>query len=293
MNFSFDILSQISSGTNMFSQTELKLANFVLANPAAVLQLSISELAEACGLSIATVSRFCKRLSLNGYQEFRLELMKAVSNSADTPKSDDMSVHEQDDIQQLIRKVHSIHQYSLSKSMEDLDPVSVASAADLLNSADNVHLFGCGSMLWCAMNAKLQFMQVSTKFHCEIDPAIQALGASLMTDKSVAIVFSYTGSTRDIIEITKTAKQRGAKIITITRYTQSILADLSDVILLCGVSEGAYQTGSACVKVSVLYIIDVLYTEYCRRNAKECQLNKESTSLAVIGKLNPLKNKKK
>ncbi|MEG1446985.1 MAG: MurR/RpiR family transcriptional regulator [Ruthenibacterium sp.] len=293
MNFSFDILSQISSGTNMFSQTELKLANFITADPNAALQLSISELAQACGISIATVSRFCRRLSLNGYQEFKLELMKAVSNSADIPKADDMSVHTQDDIAQLIQKVHTIHQYSLTKSMEDLDPVCVAKAVSLLESADAVHLFGSGSMLLCAMNAKLQFMQVSSKFHCDIDPAVQALGASLMTSNSVAIVFSYTGSTRDIIEITKAAKRRGAKIITITRYTQSILAELSDVILLCGVSEGPFQTGSACVKASVLYIIDVLYTEFCRRNPEESQRNKESTSLAVIGKLNPLKDKKK
>ena len=83
MNYSFNLLSQIASGSNMFSPSEQKMAAFILSNPNQVLTLSISELANACDTSVATVSRFCRRLSLNGYAEFRMELAKTLGTTSE------------------------------------------------------------------------------------------------------------------------------------------------------------------------------------------------------------------
>lgn len=289
MNFSFDILSQISSGANMFSQTELKLAEYVLANPNLVIALSITELADNCGVSLATVSRFCKRLSLNGYQEFRLELMKSMTNIQDNKEIKSTELLPTDTTLELMEKVNLIHHDALAKSLTALSPTLVKEAVDFIAAANDVHFFGSGSMLFTAMTAKFRFMQISTKFNCEMDPAIQALSTSLMTNESVAVIFSYTGSTRDIVEIAKMAKARNAKIITVTRYSQSPLVELSDIVLICGVSEGPFQAGSSSVQAGLTYIIDVLFTEFFRRNPKQSQINKEKTSVAVIGKIHPLK----
>lgn len=290
MNFSFDILSQISSGANMFSPAELKLSNFILMDPERVLSLSISDFAESCEVSVATVSRFCKRLSLNGYSEFRMELAKAVSSSAISQEDGTTALQSDDSVSTLISKVQALHAYALSKASENLDPAAVTTAATLIDRARDVHFFGTGSMLFIAMIAEIQFMQVSPKFQCAMDAPIQALNASLMTSESVAVVFSYTGSTRDIVEVAKIVKEQKATLITITRYAHSPLADISDVVLICGVREGPFQMGSAPVKTGMLYIIDVLYTEYCRRRPEEAQRNKEKTSLlGVIGKIHPLK----
>lgn len=290
MNFSFDILSQISSGANMFSPAELKLSNFVLSEPEKALSLSISEFADSCEVSVATVSRFCKRLSLNGYPEFRMELAKAVSTASISQEDGVTSLQTDDSVSTLISKVQALHSYALTKAWENLDPGAVSAAVSLIQDARDVHFFGTGSMLLIAMTAEIQFMQVSPKFQCVMDAPIQALNASLMTSESVAVVFSYTGSTRDIVEVAQIVKAQNAMLIAITRYSHSPLADISDVVLICGVREGPFQMGSAPVKTGMLYIIDVLYTEYCRRIPEESQRNKEKTSLlGVIGKIHPLK----
>lgn len=287
MNFSFDILEQIAGGTNMFSTAELKLANYVLANPEQVLNLSITELAGICEVSIATVTRFCKRLSLNGYPELRMELAKAVTSTNRLP-ADLSAIIPSDSQEVLIHKLFSIHDYTLTKTMESLDPQSIAEAVRTMELANDVHFFGAGSMLLVAMIAQVQFMQVSTKFRFDLDIPIQALGASLMTSESAAVIFSYTGSTRDVVDVAALAKNNGAKIIAVTRYTHSPLADLADIVIICGVSEGPYQMGSMPVKTGMFFIIDVLCTEYCLRNPVSTQANKEKTSTAVIGKINPV-----
>lgn len=288
MNYSFNLLSQIASGSNMFSPSEQKMAAFILSNPNQVLTLSISELANACDTSVATVSRFCRRLSLNGYAEFRMELAKTLGTTSDIRQITEDAILPDDTTDVVLEKVYSIHSHTLTKAMEDLDPQGVSQAVTYLEEAEDVHFFGAGSMMLTALTAQLQFMQISPKFHCNFDIPIQAVSASLMTERSAAVVFSYTGSTRDVVEVAQIAKNRGAKLILVSRYSSSPLADIADLVLICGVSEGPLQMGSTAVRSGLLYIIDVLYTEYCRRFPEETQKNKELTSMAVIGKINPL-----
>ena len=108
MKYTFDILSQISDMFPQMSSTEEKLASFILADPQKAVSLSISDLADQCGVSISTVSRFCRHLSLNGYQDFRLELMRslAVSSAADAPESQE--INSDDSVPALISKMTAL-----------------------------------------------------------------------------------------------------------------------------------------------------------------------------------------
>jgi DNA-binding MurR/RpiR family transcriptional regulator len=81
------------------------------------------------------------------------------------------------------------------------------------------------------------------------------------------------------------AKERGAKIISITRFAKSPLTSYSDITLLCGANEGPLQGGSLSAKISQLYLLDLLYFEYFKRTNKESILNKESTAKSVIEKM--------
>ena len=44
--------------------------------------MSISELAEECGVAEATISRFCKRLGYKGYNAFKLAVANSTANRA-------------------------------------------------------------------------------------------------------------------------------------------------------------------------------------------------------------------
>lgn len=290
MNFSFDLLSQIASGSNMFSATEKKLSKYILANPEKVVSFSIGEVASECKVSVATVSRFCRRLSLNSYQEFRLELMKAISNPPPTLEGSEIP---QDSSSKLILDVINVQYTVLQKAATALNPKQIELAVDYIEQARDVHFIGCGNMLLVAMSANHQFMQISRKFNCQLDPAFHTLSLSLVDECSVVIIYSYTGSTLDIIELAKLAKQNGAKVIAITRYQQSPLTEFADVIIICGVSEGPLQAGSSAVQIAMLCINEILFTDYYLRNPDESNINKKKTSSLVIGKINPLDKRKK
>ena len=99
------------------------------------------------------------------------------------------------------------------------------------------------------------------------------------------VAISYSGSTKDIIQIVKLAKNTGAKVICITRFAKSPLTVNSDITLLCGANEGPLQGGSLSAKLSQLYLLDILYMEYFKRTFETSKRNKEITAEAVLDKL--------
>ena len=70
-----DFIPRLKSAYNHFTKTERKVADFVLDNPRRALFMSITDLAESCGVGDTSVFRFCKTLELNGYQEFKICLL--------------------------------------------------------------------------------------------------------------------------------------------------------------------------------------------------------------------------
>ena len=120
---------------------------------------------------------------------------------------------------------------------------------------------------------------------CNIDPHLQIMSAALMTERDAAVIFSYSGSTVDSIETAKKVKERGATVISVTRFEKSPLTSYSDITLLCGANESPLQSGSLSAKISQLYLMDVLYIEFFKRTFDQSKVNKERTAASVITKL--------
>ena len=71
----------------------------------------------------------------------------------------------------------------------------------------------------------------------------------------------------------------------ITRFVKSPLTGYADVVLLCGSNEKPLQGGSMGAKISQLFIVDLLFQEYYRRNLGISKENNKKTSKAVVEKL--------
>ena len=107
----------------------------------------------------------------------------------------------------------------------------------------------------------------------------------MSTPDDVILFFSYSGATKDMLDVLRPARRRGAKIILVTHFAKSPAAAMADVTLLCGSKEGPLQSGSVAAKMGLLFIIDVLFNEYCRTNPALTEANREATAGAISAKL--------
>lgn len=85
------------------------------------------------------------------------------------------------------------------------------------------------------------------------------MNAARLTSKDCADIFSHSGMTIGANEIANIAKEVGAKIISITSYSLSPLAKMSDVVLLSTIEELSYRTESTPSRISQYSIINSLF----------------------------------
>jgi len=67
-------LFKIKSLFDKMSNSDKKIANFLLESPQSIIPLSISELADKCKCSEATIVRFAKKLDFDGYQQLKISI---------------------------------------------------------------------------------------------------------------------------------------------------------------------------------------------------------------------------
>lgn len=279
-----NIFTTIHSKYNNLTNTEIKVADYILENAKNVVYMSITDLADACGVGESSIFRFCKSLSYKGYQDFKIALAHSIAVENEIPQLTD-KVLMNDTIDQVASKVLSSNISALNETFNLIDHDKMDQAINHLLQAERVIFFGVGSSLMTAMEAKIKFMRITNKTECTIDSHLQMMSAALMTKRDVAVIISYSGSTKDTIEVAKKAKESGATVISITRFVKSPLTSHSDLTLLCGANEGPLQGGSLSAKISQLYLLDVLYVEYFKRAYEESIRNKESTAASVAVKL--------
>ena len=128
------------------------------------------------------------------------------------------------------------------------------------------------------MEANNRFLRVCPKTECVMDARMQTMRASLMDKDDVAVLFSYSGATKETVGIAKVAKEAGARCICISRFARSPLAELCDLIYLCGGNDGPLQSGSLSVKTSQLLLMEVLYIAYCQANPESCERHRTLTA---------------
>lgn len=278
-----DIFTSIRSHYNAFTKAEKKVAEFVLENPKQILDMSITDLAERCGVGDTSVFRFCRDLDLKGYQDFRI----MIAHSLNTEEGGMLiggAVSPEDTLEIVIQKTLQVNTQALQETYKLVDPESVKKAVDWLISAGRVSFFGAGTSYITALDAYNKFMRITPKVEAAGDSHMQAMSACMMTEQDVAVAISYSGSTKDTIDAAKAAKERGARVISLTRFIKSPLTQYSDLTLLCGATEGPFQGGSLSAKLSQLFLLDIIYQEYFRRTYDLSMKNKSLTSEAVAEK---------
>lgn len=282
---SSSLLLDIQLLYNQFTKTEKKIADYVTENANAVLFMSITDLADACNVADASVHRFCRAVGVKGYQEFKMKLSLSLTPGETPEKTGEESAEGADSLSYMLDCILETHISALRETRMLLSVDAVEKAVSMMEKAEHIYFFGIGDSLLTAQEARNKFLRIINKVSCIGDPHMQAMSASMASPEDLIFIISYSGSTKDNVYVAEIARQAGAKIVGVTRFLKSPLTNYTDVLLTCGANEGPLEGGSMSAKMSQLYIIDILFQEYYRRNLAVSRENNKKTSKAVVEKL--------
>lgn len=260
-------IGELGQGT---SPAVRSLAANVSRDPRAAASLTIRELADASHASASTVTRFCRQLGCSGYREFQRAL---VYELASVDEASDVAIEgicSADGAEQILGKVVQSDIRSLEALERLIDPVVLEECAAAIAGARVVSLFGVGASLLVARDLELKLNRVDKQCHVYEDWHSQMLCARNIHADDLAIVFSYSGLTREMVEVARIVRQRGARLIAVTRIAGSELAEGADWVLGLAASEPLVRSGAMASRMSQLAVVDALYALYVARDYDRC-----------------------
>jgi len=275
------VLSRLRSAHRSVFQAGRKVADYILAHPDTVMHASVTEVAEASGVSEASVVRLCQHIGYRGFQDLKVSLARDMVESAKFIHED---VKPGDDVAVVVRKVIESDISALTETLKVLDTAAMQRAAELILQAERVEFYGIGSAGPVAVDAYYRFLRIGIPAVVSIDSHMQAVSATLTGPNAVVVTISHTGSTRETVDATRLAKQCGAHTICITNYSKSPITAYADVVLCTAAAETMFRTEAMASRIAELSIVDALYVCVALARFDAALFNIEKTAQALATK---------
>jgi RpiR family carbohydrate utilization transcriptional regulator len=264
-----NILEKITQHNSVFSKSERKVAEVILANPQTAIHSSIATLAKMSGVSEPTVNRFCRRLDTKGYPDFKLHLAQSLANG--TPYVN-RHVEEDDGPEEYTNKIFESTMASLEVARQSVDIATINRAVDLLTQAQKISFFGLGASASVAHDALNKFFRFNVPVIYFEDIIMQRMSCMNSGEGDVVVLISHTGRTKSLVEIAQIARGNDATVMGITSK-DSPLAKECNLVLSLEVPEDTDIYMPMASRIAQLTLIDILATGFTLRRGNKFREN--------------------
>lgn len=237
--------------------SERKIAEYILANPQAVIDRTVSELGQEANTSGAAVIRLCKSLGLKGYQELKMRIAGDLVKPEEHGYRD---IAPGESYYSIVQKTVSNSIQSMKDTTEMLHHDELETAVQTLLQAKNVHFFGIGASHIIAVDAQQKLLRINRRATAFTDVHLVATLIANADSDDVLFAISYSGETPEAVSIVSLAKKQNMKTISLTKYGQNTVSSLADIHLYTSDStEAPFRSAATTSRLSQLLIIDFIF----------------------------------
>ena len=252
------VLDIICASLDSFFESERKIGTYIIQHTAEVVDMTVGELAQACGVSDASVSRFCKKINMKGFHHLKITLEKEISEKGieEEEVSNHISVN---DIEQSLKNILANKVTEITQTVSMMDAKQLSEILNKLNMARTVQFFAVGNTIPVAIDGAFKLNQIGI-------PAVSGtiwetqIGYTYnMTAEDVVIAISNSGESTAVLRALEAAKSAGATTLSITNSEKSSAAQLSDYHITTATREKLFLDGYCFSRVSATTVIEILY----------------------------------
>ncbi|WP_171015037.1 MurR/RpiR family transcriptional regulator [Culicoidibacter larvae] len=266
-----DIFATIEERLQTLSDIEIKIAGFLLENRTVIATMSIRELAQACGVSEASISRFCRNFGYKNFKSFKLAIATQLASQNFSPASLSSLAIGEEPLSALAIIDHAINtsEKAISSIRDTLEDQQIEAAAQAMINANKVMIFGVGGSYPVVLDGfnKMARLGISLFQSNDVHMAIAIL--SRMNPGDVILLVSTSGKTRAIIELADYARDREITVIGLSSLNRTPLFKRSDIYLATPQLENDVRIATLTSRLAQLVILDSLFLTAFNRLAPD------------------------
>lgn len=278
------VFGAICSSYDTFFEAEKKIADYMMENKAAVVDMTVGELARASGTSDATVSRFCRRCGFKGFHNLKLTLAREVLEDEQKDQSVSNDI-DRGDIRQSLQNILANKVAELTETVNMMDADNLEQILRRLENARMVQLAAVGNTIPVAMDGAFKLNQLGIPAVAGEIWEAQAAYTFNLGPEDVVLIISNSGSSRRLQSLAQGARENRSTVIVITNNPDSPLARISDYRIVTATREKLLTEEFWFSRVTATAVMEILYllllnskkdaVEHIRRHEKVISPDKQ------------------
>jgi RpiR family carbohydrate utilization transcriptional regulator len=277
---SINSLTRIRAKLPTLATAEARVANWVMQQPEKIMNLSMAQVAQACGVSDTTVLRFCRNAGFHGYTDLKLSIARDLTSPTQVIHDD---ITEDDPPAVIARKVFMSNIQAMYDTLEVLDEQALVQAITLLENARQILIVGVGTSAPIVHGMYNMLMRLGLNCKAQTDSYLQLMEVALLGPGDVVIGVSQSGSSKDPVYTLQQAKANGASTICIAGNAQSPITQYADVTLLSVAREARIEAIAS--RLAQMSIADALYVIVALKNIDVAVQNEKLIWDALLSKM--------
>jgi DNA-binding MurR/RpiR family transcriptional regulator len=272
---------RIQSAYPHLSEKERRIADYILNHPKETIHSSINQVSARIKVADATVFRFCRRLDFKGFQEMKIVLASDIARSKRFDES--KNTEQNDDVLGLAEQVFQDNIRTLENTYQILNSEQFKKAIGILAHSERIAFFGSSGSALIAQEAHRKFVRAGVMTYAPSDGEFQMLSASQLTDRDAAVFISYSAADKHLVQVAKTAKQKGCPTIGLTGFMKSALAELMDVSLHTVSVPTDFRSESYVARAAQVTLIDALFVSVMHQRQNKQQIDDKLQDVLLQG----------
>ncbi|QWA11112.1 MurR/RpiR family transcriptional regulator [Sodalis ligni] len=238
--------------------TERKLADYILSHADSAIHCTISELAAAAEVSVATVTRLAQNSGYSGYSQLRVWLAKDLVLIPPPASGEDLNVS--DEVGVIRDKLVAATTQSMTDTQKMLNIDALLAAAQSIAQAGRIDIYGIGGSATVCIDIRHKFLKLGLPVACYSDNDLMMISSAGLKSGDLAMGISHTGRSEPVVAAISSAAQAGARTMAMTHDPFSPLARIADLTLTYSAKTTVFSSDSMTGRLSQLMITDILYT---------------------------------
>ena len=241
---------------------EQRVAAFMAAHGREILDMPLSRISDACGVSDATVVRYCVHAGYKGLKDFKIAM--ARSGAEDTSPA---ALRGDESLPELKQRLLSGCMEALRMTGMQLSADALGQAVQAIDRSDHLDVYACGGSAPIASYLRHQLIKLGIRASIYSDASSMRLSYAGFTRRDTVMSISVTGETPDVLDALNAARQAGCATICMTAHPESRMARLADTVLIA--AGGNFLKDSSYARLSQLAVVDMLFAALHNRKQTE------------------------
>ena len=225
MSAEVPVTARIAAVRNSLQPSERRVADLIVDDPDAVIELTAQQIADRVGVGRSSVVRACQTFGYRGYPQLRVALAAERGRRVVPPVA-------QDGVLGGIRSAIDRIADDLRAVTSLLDADGVDATVDAVVGARRLLVVASGLSAPVATDLAMRLTAVGRPAETLGDPIGQQIAARHLSPDDVCLVISGSGANEASLRAATAARAAGARVIALTSFVASPLTERADLSLV-------------------------------------------------------------